>query len=194
MKTNVYHPTLSELTCPHLLSPVGRVTAIRWLDAEAMQLAHQTQQGAYMNPQAVMYPPNMPSLAVLAKAAADRHLFVRASSPEETVIMSNNRLGKAISIAVHRYDDALNRAGEQYLAATIKKELVQHKVSVQGYVGELWALHVLRVDPLAPGYVAFCYLTEKRLLNKAINGEADTIAVQLVSALNPSMNTPVSGM
>lgn len=178
-----YRPTLNELICPHLLSAIGRVTAVRWLDAEAMQIAHQTQQNAYMNPQGLVYPPNMPSLQVLAKAAADRYLFVRVASPEEAVLTLKRREGAALSVLVHRHCDAVEHRGEQELTAAVKKALTTRKLSIRGYIGELWALHVLRVDPNARDYVAFCYMTEKRLLNMSITGQAWEIALRLVEAI-----------
>lgn len=178
-----YRPPLSELICPHLLTHVARVTAVRWLDAEAMQVVAQTQQDAYMNPQGIEYPPNMPSLQVLAKAAADRHLsggdnYAKARSTPPQVQQPN----QAIFLLVH-YFDAVDRQAEAELTTAIAKELTARGIRTQGHVGELWARMVLNVNPFSKWYEAFCYLTERRLLNQAIKGDSHSIALRLAECM-----------
>lgn len=179
-----YRPPLSELICPHLLTHIARVTAVRWLDAEAMQVVAQTQQGAYMNPQGIEYPPNMPSLQVLAKVAADRYLsngdnYAKARSTPPPAQQPN----QAISLLVHRYYDAVDRQVEAELTTAIAKELTARGIRTQGHVGELWARMVLNINPFIKEYEAFCYLTERRLLNQAIKGESNKIALRLAECM-----------
>lgn len=180
-----YRPPLSELICPHLLTHIARVTAVRWLDAEAMQVVAQTQQDAYMNPQGIEYPPNMPSLQVLAKAAAERYLssgdnYTKAQS---TLRRVPHQPSQAVSLLVHRYFDAVDRQAEAELTTAIAKELSARGIRTQGHVGGLWARMVLNINPFIKEYEAFCYLTERRLLNQAIKGESNKIALRLAECM-----------